>query len=639
MSRLPLSHPNRKPDQGRARRPLRFMIASWSLAALFTGCEPERPLKPIQTAQSTTSTLSSRNQSAKDASPDQKAVTPQGPITVDQDGYVTLGPPVDAKPDDAAAKPAEVVPEVASAKSTDDAERLDLSATQSIAARVSSTLESAANVGNLADKSPSEKSATISADDKSSEPKKYDEKNQSIAENWPKPQALLFITGQQHGYIEPCGCTGLENQKGGLNRRDTLLTQLRNRDWDVVPMDVGNFERRTGIQAELKLQTSIKALTEMGYKAATLGVDDLRLSSQELLAMTASEGKTQTPFISANAYILIEEYMPKLRIVETGGRKIGITAVLGDGYAKELSTSGDVIIGPAVASLNKVMQEMDSQKCDYKVLLSHATLAESRKYAAEVPGFDLVVSAGDYPEPDFMLEQVEGTKSQLVQIGNKGMFTALVGLYPDGKPVRYQRVALSSQFVDSPRMMKMFGDYQKQLQQKGFDGLRVPIQALEDNLKFVGSEACSDCHTKAFEVWKNSEHFTATDSLVKPPNSRSMIPRHYDPECLSCHVTGWNPQRYYPYSSGFASLEKTPKLTGNGCENCHGAGSAHVAAENGDTDLDEAAINALRVKMRLPLAEAKDRCIQCHDQDNSPDFHHDGAFEKYWEEIAHSGKD
>ena len=31
-----------------------------------------------------------------------------------------------------------------------------------------------------------------------------------------------------------------------------------------------------------------------------------------------------------------------------------------------------------------------------------------------------------------------------------------------------------------------------------------------------------------------------------------------------------------------------PELHGNGCENCHGPGSAHVAAENGDIDVDEA---------------------------------------------------
>lgn len=604
--------------------------------ALATGCEPEKPLKPAQASQSSKPGSPSKTTSANElATQGKPKSTPQGPITVDQDGFVTLGPAREVEPATSATS-AEVVAEVPAPKSSD--EQLDLSPTQSIAARVTSTLEAAGNV-----ESPDKNSGAVASekvvDPKIGETKKYDEKNQSIAEDWPKPQALLFISGQQHGYIEPCGCTGLENQKGGMNRRDTLLTQLRKRDWDVVPMDVGNFERRTGVQAELKLQTSIKALTAMDYKAATLGVDDLRLSSQELLALTASEGKTQTPFISANAFILVEEYMPKLRIIETGGRKIGITAVLGDGFAKDLASSTDIIIAPARQALEKVMADMQAAKCDYKVLLSHSSLAESRKLAVEVPGFDLIVSAGDYPEPDFMLEHVEGSSSQLVQVGNKGMFTALVGLYPDGKPVRYQRVALSAQFEDSPRMMKLFGDYQKQLEQKGFEGLRVPVQALEDNVKFVGSESCGECHTKAFEVWKNSEHFTATESLVKPPNSRSMIPRHFDPECLSCHVTGWNPQRYYPYSSGFASLDKTPKLTGNGCENCHGAGSAHLAAESGDTDLDEAAINALRVKMRLPLAEAKDRCVQCHDQDNSPDFHHDGSFEKYWEEIAHSGKD
>ena len=626
MSRLPTPTLLRKLDTGWA--------AAIIAMVLFTGCEPEKPLRPTQSTQAAKASSSTQSSEADNVAVKDKP-TPQGPITVDQDGFVTLGPAREVEPP-ASTPPADVVAQVPAPKSSE--ERLDLSPTQSIAARVTATLEAAGNVASP-DKSSTSTTADKVADAKSGGAKTYDEKNQAIAEDWPKPQALLFITGQQHGYIEPCGCTGLENQKGGLNRRDTLLTQLRKRDWDVVPMDVGNFERRTGVQAEMKLQASIKALTEMGYKAATLGVDDLRLSSQELLALTASEGKTQTPFISANAYILVEEYMPKLRIVETGGRKIGITAVLGDGFAKELGTSADVIMAPARQALEKVMAEMQAAKCDYKVLLSHSTLAESRKLAVEVAGFDLVVSAGDYPEPDFTLEQVEGSNSQLVQVGNKGMFTALVGLYPDGKPVRYQRVALSSQFEDSPRMMKLFGDYQKQLEQKGFDGLRIPVQALEDNLKFVGSESCGECHTKAFEVWKNSEHFTATESLVKPPNSRSMIPRHHDPECLSCHVTGWNPQRYYPYSSGFASLEKTPKLTGNGCENCHGAGSAHVAAESGDTNLDEAAINVLREKMRLPLAEAKDRCVQCHDQDNSPDFHHDGSFEKYWEEIAHSGKD
>src|SRR5262245_30249499 len=38
----------------------------------------------------------------------------------------------------------------------------------------------------------------------------------TLFEGWPKPAVALVLTGQQLGYIEPCGCSGLENQKGGL---------------------------------------------------------------------------------------------------------------------------------------------------------------------------------------------------------------------------------------------------------------------------------------------------------------------------------------------------------------------------------------------------------------------------------------
>ncbi len=73
----------------------------------------------------------------------------------------------------------------------------------------------------------------------------------------------------------------------------------------------------------------------------------------------------------------------------------------------------------------------------------------------------------------------------------------------------------------------------------------------------------------------------------------------------------------------------------NGCENCHGPGSAHVEAEDGD---DRALQERFREEMRLPLDRARDKCLECHDIDNSPDFHADGAFEEYWEKVKHIGK-
>ena len=38
--------------------------------------------------------------------------------------------------------------------------------------------------------------------------------NGAIFVDWPKPDAVLLFTGEQDGYLEPCGCAGLAESKG-----------------------------------------------------------------------------------------------------------------------------------------------------------------------------------------------------------------------------------------------------------------------------------------------------------------------------------------------------------------------------------------------------------------------------------------
>jgi hypothetical protein len=66
-----------------------------------------------------------------------------------------------------------------------------------------------------------------------------------------------------------------------------------------------------------------------------------------------------------------------------------------------------------------------------------------------------------------------------------------------------------------------------------------------------------------------------------------------------------------------------------------------VAAENGTGSRLADQISKLRESMRKPLVGqvAEKKCIECHDLDNSPEFHKDGAFERYWKKIEHVGKD
>jgi hypothetical protein len=40
----------------------------------------------------------------------------------------------------------------------------------------------------------------------------FRQRNGEVFEGWQKPKAVLVFTGELDGYIEPCGCTGMENQ-------------------------------------------------------------------------------------------------------------------------------------------------------------------------------------------------------------------------------------------------------------------------------------------------------------------------------------------------------------------------------------------------------------------------------------------
>jgi hypothetical protein len=113
------------------------------------------------------------------------------------------------------------------------------------------------------------------------------EQNGAIFANWPKPDVLLVFSGEQDGYLEPCGCAGLENQKGGLQRRFTLLKELRAKGWPIVAMDSGSQEKRTGVQANWKLDFTYRALTLMKYAAVGIGPQDLKLD----LIRSSSIGK------------------------------------------------------------------------------------------------------------------------------------------------------------------------------------------------------------------------------------------------------------------------------------------------------------------------------------------------------------
>ncbi len=477
---------------------------------------------------------------------------------------------------------------------------------------------------------------------------------EELVADWQKPEFALFVSGRQHGYIEPCGCTGLENQKGGLMRRHSAQKVLLNRGWDLVSIDAGNQIRRFGQQPTIKLRKTFESLCQiMNYSVIGIGPDDLKTPSIDIVQSIFDVQQPTNAFTCAN--VVIEDIddgslTSRYSVITKNGRRIGVTMVLGDDHVRDLQQVNGINVTPAGPAVAAAAQGLQNAGCDLKVLVAHASLEQCRQLAKQSPVFDLVITAGGSGDPTLQPEIIEaaGRATQMIQVGVKGMYVGIVAAYPGNNGqlnLKYERVPLDERFEDSEQMKQMFSSYQAELKGLWLAGALDDIRprAHPSGHKFVGSESCADCHDEEYEIWaegidgEGGPHAKATRDLTNP-GQRAWVQRHFDPECVSCHATGWNPQLYYPYESGYIDLKKHEALHGNGCENCHGPGSAHVAAENGDVDVSDDEIDKLRQEMVVTLAEARENmCMSCHDLDNSPDFVKEGGFDEYWPHIKHGG--
>lgn len=467
---------------------------------------------------------------------------------------------------------------------------------------------------------------------------------------WPQPSFVLVATAEQRGYFEPCGCTA--NQLGGMTRRAGLFRQLEGLGWPVRGVDAGSISSRTGAQAQMKFEATLEALRQLKYVGLAVGPEELRLEPGYLLSQHLTDGEDYVGFLGANLTFFgssdVGTPLAK-RVFEAGGVKVGVTSVMSETIRREVlpedSSGADVTWSDPGEALGRVLRQFEEERVQVRILLSQSTLEESRKLAEQFPAFDVIVSAQGFGEGESVPEQIG--RVRLVQVGEKGRTAGVLGFYPGDaeQPVRFELVTLSGpRFGDDESMVEIMRGYQQRLR----DERMVAAQGATghpSNAGFVGAAKCGECHTKALQVWQNSAHAHALESL-DPAAGRSGaerlhgINRAFDAECLSCHVGGWDPQNYLRFRGGFLPLEQAETdedrllsalLGGNQCENCHGPGSRHVELiEAGNT---EAAAGEVRVTLEQARGDAG--CVKCHDGDNSPEFN----FDSYWQQIRHPDRD
>lgn len=372
----------------------------------------------------------------------------------------------------------------------------------------------------------------------------------------------------------------------------------------MLLFDNGDVNSGYGRQPELKFETLMKAMAEMGYAAVNVGEQDLLLGLDYVKYVADFTG---VPLVSANIVDtdgrpVFPEYVRNETSV--GGSKLVSIAVglISPSFKDEIESINPYI---AVEEYDATLAELIPRlrdRADLLIVLAHMSEDEAASIAESFPEIDLIIASHSGEDPFAAPATVNDVP--IVFAGTRGMHVGVAKFAWAGKTAQLQSFTahkLDSAFADSPRMLPLLADYQQMLKVERI--LETYPRSEYGGATFTGNKSCQQCHSLPMWRFRKEKHAHAFDVIVEKKHE-------YDPECVRCHTTGFG------YVSGFITPETTPGLEHVGCENCHGPGSKHIEEPLKD---NYGEVN-------------REKCESCHNPDNSPKF----VYEEYLAKIKHN---
>jgi len=399
----------------------------------------------------------------------------------------------------------------------------------------------------------------------------------------------FFVSCDTSGWIVPCGCSA--GQSGGLLRRASLIKQLTaDTGGQSFVMDVGGAGAGTSTYHQMKFDAIVDGEVGMQLQAHNIGAIEASLGPEKLMD---DSGKH---FISANVMKPDgSAFVDACSTIVAKDKTFLVVGVMDPKFADE----NVLVTDPYQAILNV----LDSHKSDGVIVLAYMERDALMELAGQLPEVDVILGG---PTGQTIAPIRKGA-TLVMSATNKGKFIAHVCYRPDQSP-RWSGaiVEVDDSFANDPLQIENLASFHRKLGDADFDSVTTGLKRQSQfqfvaDLKYAGNAACVACHAQDCQQYAASKHAIAWETLVAK-NS------HVDPYCQQCHTTG------YGAPSGFRTIAESVSLVNVGCESCHGPSMAHVATP----------------KTRTPFS-AKDQCVVCHDQENSPEFQYD----EYWKKIIH----
>ena len=480
-----------------------------------------------------------------------------------------------------------------------------------------------------------------------------------------KPTFTVFATAEVRGQIGPCGCT--TDPLGDISRTAQLIEQARAAG-PVLFVDAGSLlYSRAPIPAALETQENLKAdLLAKTYQTA-LKVDALGIGPADLPAGPAGIDHLRLPRMAANAPDAgISVVAPK--IVEVGGAKAGVFAVIGDGAVTGIQ------LGDAIAAGKQAVAQLRGQGAQVVIgLIQAANKGDATKLVRDIGGIDLAIAGlgALAPEPEQVeIEAREIGTGWLVVPVNRGQVVARIdvtvrgpgplvdAIGPAAATARLagldQRLAaldadLTAFAADQSADPKFVAQKRQERTQLAADrdrlkqhplvvpphGSYFTLEQVRINKALACDPQVQDAVSQFYRATGEANVKAAASVAVQAParghagytGTESCTDCHADAVAFwtkTVHATAWKTleDRGQQFDldcigchvtgwqrPGGANLGHNDKLRDIQCETCHGPGSIHVAK------------GGLEKPAAIQLAPAADLCAsQCHTKEHSDTF-------------------
>lgn len=422
----------------------------------------------------------------------------------------------------------------------------------------------------------------------------------------------LVISGRLMAEVVPCGCK--KRHLGGIARVATGLQQERTPADSAFLIEAGDSlfspdslqDSIVAAQSKKKAEVMTEFLRLMNPVAVALGEMDLAQPSSPALDLFAARGIV--PVVTNATFPGAPGRTSRFQAWEFAGHRAVFCNLFS---AASLSGIEGVRVTSPVEALAEALKS--AGRADFVVLCCHRIGEEALSVLASQDGPPRILIDADG------LSRIENppgpSRSLVLRPADKGEGLLILDLYlargsstwfnmdrgdgTFGRNVpreadaarRSNLVDLRSRMLDAsvpdePRAAKLVAEYRAWLQAESASA----APATFEGPAYAGAAACGSCHAAQLANWNATVHAGAWKTLVRDPQGGAS-----DPECVSCHVTG------FLKPGGPRRIEESTLFQGVQCESCHAPIAGHPGGAR-----------------HAPVGEAL--CRTCHSATRDPDF-------------------